>query len=109
MNSSAARQGGTIRGDSQPAKYYKKYFWISENRSYSEPHYRLRKSARLIRKLAGERRCTLLDVGCGPATLSELLPATVTYYGIDIAIQQPAPNLIEADTLEGPIEFRGMS
>ena len=34
-----------------------------------------------------------------------LLPPNVQYYGIDIAIQNPAPNLIEADFLETPIRF----
>ena len=34
-----------------------------------------------------------------------LLPPNVQYYGIDIAIPNPAPNLIEADLLETPIRF----
>ena len=40
---------------------------------------------------------TLLDVGCGPAALMPLLRSNIQYYGIDIAIHDPAPNLIEAD------------
>ena len=34
-----------------------------------------------------------------------LLPPNIQYYGIDIAIHDPAPNLIEADFLETPIKF----
>ena len=51
----------------------------------------------------------LLDVGCGPAALASLLPANVRYHGIGIAIQEPAPNLIEADLVEQPIAFPGMT
>ena len=34
-----------------------------------------------------------------------LLPANIHYYGIDIAIHNPAPNLIEADLVESEIAF----
>ena len=84
---------------------HKKDFWSTENLKYSRPHYRLEKSARVINRLARGRRCTLLDVGCGPATLMSLLGPNIQYYGIDIAIHDPAPNLIEADFLETPIRF----
>ena len=47
----------------------------------------------------------VLDVGCGPASLMPLLRSNIQYYGIDIAIHDPAPNLIEADLLETPIWF----
>ena len=53
---------------------------------------------------AGKER-TLLDVGCGPASLMALLQPNIQYYGIDIAIQNPAPNLMEADLIEEPIRF----
>ena len=86
---------------------YKKQFWGVQNLKFGEPWYRLEKSARIISKLAGGRQCTLLDIGCGPATLMRLLPANVDYYGIDIAIHDPAPNLIEADLLESAIAFGG--
>jgi SAM-dependent methyltransferase len=84
---------------------YKKDFWGNENLKYSRPHYRLEKSARIINRLARDKECTLLDVGCGPAALMRLLRPNIQYYGIDIAIQDPAPNLIETDFLETPISF----
>src|SRR5690349_23376592 len=84
---------------------YKKDFWSKENQKYSRPHYRLEKSARIINRLARDKKCKLLDVGCGPAALSPLLRPNIQYYGIDIAIHDPAPNMIEADFLETPISF----
>jgi SAM-dependent methyltransferase len=84
---------------------YKKDFWSKENLNYSRPHYRLEKSARIVNKLARGKKSTLLDVGCGPAALMPLLRSNIQYYGIDIAIHAPAPNLIEADLLSVPIQF----
>ena len=88
-------------------KYYKKDFWQEENLKYSQPHFRLEKSARIIAKRAGGERRSLLDVGCGPATLMHLLPPNISYHGIDISIPQPGPNLLEADFAEGAIQFGG--
>jgi len=85
--------------------YYKRDFWASENLKYSQPHFRMLKAARLIRDIAGDRQCDLLDVGCGPATLKLLLQENVHYYGIDIAIHEPAPYLLQADLVESPIQF----
>jgi SAM-dependent methyltransferase len=87
---------------------YKKDFWSKENLNYSRPHYRMEKCARILNKLTGDKECTLLDVGCGPASLMPLLRPNIHYYGIDIAIHDPAPNFIEADLLEKPINFRDM-
>lgn len=84
---------------------FKRDFWLKENLNYRRPHYRMEKSARIINRLARGRECTLLDVGCGPATLMTLLGQNIRYYGIDIAIHDPAPNLIEADILDTPIRF----
>ncbi len=85
---------------------YKKDFWGTENLKYAAPHFRMRKVARVIRRLAGGRECDLLDVGCGPAgTLASLLPPNVHYHGVDIAIAEPAANLLELDILESPIGF----
>jgi SAM-dependent methyltransferase len=88
-------------------KLYKRDFWAQENLNYSKPHFRLEKAARLVNRLAGAKDCDLLDVGCGPATLLHLLKPNIHYYGIDIAIQHPAPNLIQADLVENPIQFGG--
>jgi SAM-dependent methyltransferase len=92
---------------SERASFYKKDFWSKENLKFGEPWYRLRKSAQIVTALAGDRECTLLDIGCGPATLMSLLPVNIDYYGIDIAIQEPAPNLREADLIKSPIAFDG--
>jgi SAM-dependent methyltransferase len=87
--------------------YYKRDLWQAENTNYARPHYRLQKSARIVNKIAQGERRTLLDVGCGPATLSSLLAPSVEYYGVDIALQVSAPNLLEMDLLENPIGFDG--
>ncbi len=87
------------------AEAYKRDFWIKENRKHATPHYRLQKTARIVTRIAGGRECDVLDLGCGPATLMRLLPENVHYYGIDIAIHDPAPNLLEADILQAPIKF----
>lgn len=95
------------QGDDAGPTLYKKDFWSTENLKYSRPHYRMEKVSRLLNKLAHGNDCTLLDVGCGPATLASLLQPNIHYYGIDIAIKNPAANLIEADFLEAPISFGG--
>ena len=104
MNDPAGGQGSVSAGKIGDT-LHKKDFWSQENLKYSRPHYRLEKSARIINRLARGRRCTLLDVGCGPATLMSLLQPNIQYYGIDIAIHDPAPNRLEADFLETPIRF----
>jgi SAM-dependent methyltransferase len=96
---------GSASGGNISKTLHKRDFWSQENLKYSRPHYRLEKSARIINRLARGRSCTLLDVGCGPAALMPLLRPNIQYHGIDIAIHDPAPNLIEADFLEVPIRF----
>lgn len=99
---------GPARGrTAEDIKYYKRDFWRKENLKFCTPHFRLRKSAAMVNKIAAGRVCDLLDVGCGPGTLATLLRPGITYFGIDIAIPEPAPNLIEADFLETPISFHG--
>jgi SAM-dependent methyltransferase len=88
-------------------KYHKRDFWAKENLNYVESHFRLTKAARIVNQLARGRACDLLDVGCGPATLAMLLDRNIHYYGIDIAIHQPAPNLLQSDFAENPIAFGG--
>lgn len=87
------------------ARYHKRDFWATENLKYVEPHFRLCKASRIVNKLAGGRECDLLDVGCGPATLAQLLDRNIHYHGIDIAIHHSAANLIQADFVEAPISF----
>ena len=84
---------------------YKKDFWNRESSKFAAPHYRLQKAARLITWIAGTEERSFLDIGCGPATLGRVLPSNIRYYGIDIAIQDPSPNLLEADLLETAIKF----
>lgn len=104
MNDPASRDD-MISEDSISDTLYKKDFWSKENLKYSRSHYRLEKSARIINRLARDKECTLLDVGCGPAALMRLLRPNIQYYGIDIAIHEQAPNMLEVDFLETPISF----
>ena len=90
------------------ASAHKRNFWIIENQKHAAPHYRLQKTARIVSAAARGRKCDLLDIGCGPATLRRCLPENIQYYGIDIAIHDPAPNLAETDILENPIRFGDM-
>jgi len=94
--------------DEDGGRYEKRDFWAGESVKFVPPHFRMGKVAREVRRVAGGRECDLLDVGCGPATLARLMPPGVHYYGIDIAISEPAPNLIEMDIIEEPISFHGM-
>lgn len=94
---------------SKVAEAHKRDFWIKENRKHIPPHFRLRKCARIVNAVARGRTCDLLDVGCGPATLASLLDKRISYYGVDIAIQEPAPNLREADILRESVAFGDMS
>ena len=85
--------------------YYQRDFWSTENLKFRQPHYRMEKAVRIITDFARGRECDLLDIGCGPATLMHMLPSNIHYYGIDIAIQEPAPNLSETDIVKAPIRF----
>ena len=104
-DSSTGKDSFAESDDVSTTQYHKKDFWSTENLKYSQPHYRLEKSARIVSKLSQGKRISLLDVGCGPAALMRLLPQNIQYYGIDIAIKDPAPNLLEVDFLEAPIGF----
>lgn len=105
MNGPGDSNGLASEGDVSSPQYYKKDFWEKENLKFRKPHYRLEKASRIINNLTRDKKHTLLDIGCGPAALMHLLNPGVEYYGIDIAIQEPAPNLLEADLLENPIRF----
>jgi hypothetical protein len=90
------------------ASTHKRDFWIIENKKLAVPHYRLQKSARIINAAAQGRERNLLDIGCGSATLMQLLQPGIRYHGIDIAVHDTAPNLIETDILKHPIRFGDM-
>ncbi len=108
MKNPAIGESAAAAGNAhERADQYKRDFWGKENLSFNEPWYRLVKSAKVITKLAAGAERSLLDVGCGPAALLRLLPANISYYGIDIAIHEPASNLIEADLAKEPIDFNG--
>ena len=91
----------------EEVRYYKRDIWEIENLKHAELHFRLRKVARVVDRITQGRACDLLDVGCGPAALARLMPPGVRYHGIDIAIHEPARNLLELDILENPISFGG--
>jgi SAM-dependent methyltransferase len=107
-----ARSQGFVAEDSAitdegEVRYEKRDFWAGESYKFVEPHFRMRKVAREVGRVTRGRECDLLDIGCGPATLGRLVPPGVHYYGIDIAISEPAANLIEMDIVKEPISFRG--
>ena len=85
--------------------YFKKDFWIQQNLLYSKPNFRARKCARLVNQMSQGRPRDLLDIGCGPAALRDLLDPNIRYFGIDIALHEPAPYLLELDFAQNPISF----
>ena len=87
--------------------YRQRDYWIIQNRQYTEPSFRLHKCARMLKELANGRECTLLDVGCGPGALRHVLPPQIKYYGIDIALQEPASFMREVDFAKNPISYDG--
>jgi len=86
-------------------EYRNKEYWIVENAQYAEPSFRLRKCARVVNQLANGRPSSLLDVGCGPAALRQLLDPNVSYYGLDLAIHERADYLREADFVKNRVAF----
>lgn len=80
-------------------------YWIVENRLYIEPSFRLRKCANLINRMAANRERSLLDVGCGPGALRQLLIPNIQYHGIDLAIHHPAACFREMDIAHEKIAF----
>ncbi|HEU5478358.1 MAG TPA: hypothetical protein VFU90_00935, partial [Candidatus Tumulicola sp.] len=100
------RRGADDPAEGRAVRYYAKDVWSDENLKYVEPHFRMLQCARVVTRLAEGRTPSLLDIGCGPATLRRLIPATVAYHGIDIAIHEQDPNLREADIVKSPITFR---
>lgn len=86
-------------------RFLDKSYWREENVRFAEPHFRVQKCARIVNRLAGGKPSVLLDVGCGPATLGELVSPDIRYHGIDIAVHRQAANLLEMDISNNPIRF----
>ena len=95
--------GGRYSVTNSHGAVYKRDFWAEENTKFARPHHRMLKVARVVNRLADGKDCRLLDVGCGPAALEQLVAPNIQYFGIDIAIQEPSPNLKECDILQEPI------
>lgn len=85
--------------------FNRRNFWSKENLSYSKPNFRARKLARMIAEFSKGEPCDLLDIGCGPTALRQVVRPNVNYHGIDIAIHNPAPWLREVDLTRNPIAF----
>lgn len=58
--------------------------WNDRARAFGTPHLRLRTITSLVASLPGGPG-SLLDIGCGPATLGSMLPSGTDYFGGDIA------------------------
>lgn len=80
--------------------------WIKRHDFYKTRYFRLEKCAKIVNSISEKPNCHLLDVGCGPATLSKLLDSNINYYGMDLVIQEPAPNLIEIDITKNEIKYK---
>ena len=102
-----AIHGGVLLNEN--GKIYKRKFWSEEYPHLLHPSFRLEKIGQIVNSMATNGRIyRLLDVGCGPARLSNLLKKNINYFGIDIAIHDPATNLLELDILENEINFGDM-
>ena len=88
------------------SNYYDKSFWIEENSIYIPANFRMRKCARFLNQQINDRPRDLLDLGCGPATLRQILDPNFNYHGIDIALHYEAPYLIEDDFVAQKVSFR---
>lgn len=85
--------------------FNKRDFWIEENLVYAKPSFRAKKCAGIIAEITKGERCDLLDIGCGPASLCQVVGSNINYHGMDIAIHQPAPYLRELDFAQNVISF----
>src|ERR1035437_9991979 len=97
---------GTMQ-EGATGNYRQKDYWVVQNRQYAEPSFRLHKCARMLKELANGQECALLDVGCGPGALRQVLPLNIKYHGIDIALQEPAGFMREVDFAKNPISYDG--
>ena len=96
------------RKKSEERDYYgagRREYWLKRAEFYKQPYFRVRKCAKIANAVSRRRNCDLLDVGCGPATLSRLLDNNISYYGLALVIHEPAPNLRETDLRENEIAY----
>lgn len=84
--------------------FKKKQYWIKENYKYKDVHFRLEKIAKIINGKS-KRSADLLDIGCGTATLSNLIREDINYFGIDIAPHTKESNIKELDIVNSVIKF----
>ena len=87
------------------ASNYKRDFWGKENLKFGRPWYRIEKSATADKRAGRRQRVRPSRYRLRAGALMQVLPPNIQYYGIDIAIQEPAPNLMEVDILKNPIRF----
>ncbi len=59
-------------------------YWNSRTLDFQKVHPRLRIIRRLFDAIPAQVR-TVLDVGCGPATIRDILPSHIEYFGVDFA------------------------
>jgi SAM-dependent methyltransferase len=85
--------------------FNKRDFWVKENLVYARPNFRAKRCARMIAEFSKGEPCDVLDVGCGPASLRQVVGPNVNYHGIDIAIHEPAPWLREVDFSRNTIVY----
>jgi SAM-dependent methyltransferase len=85
-------------------------YWRARTRDFDTAHPRLCVIRDLIESLPSPP-ASLLDVGCGRGTLGRLLPTSIEYFGIDIALQhfgdQPNPDHFQVVDLERSPEAFG--
>src|SRR5438874_1177062 len=85
--------------------FNKRDFWVEENMVYAKPMFRTRRLARMIAEYSKGEPCDLLDLGCGPAALRQVVGPNINYHGMDIAIHESAPNLRELDFAKNVIAY----
>ncbi len=88
-------------------EYCGREYWIKENLRYTHRYFRTLKLAKIVNVMSRGKPCDLLDLGCGPETLSSLLNQNVSYFGIDIALHRAQKHLMEMDITRNPIHFHG--
>lgn len=65
-------------------------YWTKETLKYKASHARLSIIVRIVNNIP-EKNKKILDIGAGPGTLGKLLPAGISYMGLDITGSQDHP------------------